>query len=231
MDLSPPILIAHPEGQNHDRIDAEMGTEGLSSDGNTADPAASTVFRADTSELGVEVMDVRPDQSDGEVDESLGNHPHESASAEPGTGAVGGETPTPQPDGSVMVGTTPAPPLAEGANLVRVTSHGSSIDSEAGMEIVLPANIASGTRTRGDWRVTELPGTSPRRTINVPPPPPPPRPESPSPPDEHDEELQDDEEDPWWTDLVEDTSTPNPEELKEIEQAGPEISALDRKWR
>jgi len=213
MDLHPPVLITHPEGQNHDRIDAEVETGGLSSGRNASDPVASTSARENTSEADTEVMDTAPDQSQSGVDGSGGDPPRESAAGELGTEAVGVLAPPPQPNVSVMVGTIPAPPPPESEDLVRVTSNGSSIDSATGMYIVPPVRTG---------------GTAPRRTINVPPPPPPPE----SPPDpegEQDEELQDDEEDPWWADLVEDTSAPDEEELKEIEQVGPEISALDRK--
>ena len=229
MDLNQPVIRTPPEGQNHDRIQADLGTRGLSSGGNAPNLAAPNLSRATTSDVGVEVMDIRPDQSQGDVDESGRNYSQESGSGEPETGAAGGVPRTPQPDASVMVEIIPTPPPPEGENLVRVTSHGSSIDSSAGIDIAPPPPIGQVIIPGATSRRPELDVIPRRRTINVPPPPPPPPPESPNPADEHDEDLQDDEEDPWWTDLVEDTTAPDEEELKEIEQAGPEISALDRK--
>lgn len=207
MDLHPSVLVTHPEGQNHDRINAEMGTSGPPSGGNASDLVASTSSGENTSDVDAEVMDTAPDQAQRGVHGGDGNPSPEPASGE----AV---TPPPQPNVSVTVWTVPAPPPPEGANLVRVLSNGSSIDSAASIAIVPPVRFG---------------GAAPRRSINVPPPPPPPE----SPPDPeggHDEDLQDEEEeDPWWAELAEDTSAPDEEELKEIEQAGPEISALDRK--
>lgn len=214
MDLHPPIVIAYPEGQNHDRIDAEMEDDGSFPSINVTDPVTSTSSREFTSEADMEVIDTAQDQPQRGVEGSGGNPPQESASGELGTDFWRGLTPPPHPNVSVMVGTNTPPPRRGSENLVRVTSNGSSIDSGAGMDIVPP--VRSG-------------GTGPQSIINVPPPPPPPPDSIQDPEGEHDDELQDDEEDPWWADLKEDTSVPNEEELKEIEQGSPEISALDRK--
>jgi len=207
MDLHPPVFVTHPEGQNHDRIDADMGTSGPPSGGIASDPVAATSSRENTSEADAEVMDTAPDQAQRGVDGTDGYPSYEAASGE----AV---TLPPQPNVSVTVWTVPAPPPPEGENLVRVMSNGNSIDSAASIAIVPPVRFG---------------GAAPRRTINVPPPPSPPPESPPDPEGGHDEDLQDEEEeDPWWADLAEDTSAPDAEELKEIEQAGPEISALDR---
>ncbi|KAF2142737.1 uncharacterized protein K452DRAFT_307666 [Aplosporella prunicola CBS 121167] len=97
-----------------------------------------------------------------------------------------------------QTGSTPAPEVNE--NLVRVNSHGSSVDS-------------------GDSRPASLP----------PPPPPAPiaHLDPPSPRGEHEDSSDDDEDDmPRWREIREDTSVPSEDELREIEAAG-EVSALD----
>ncbi len=223
MNLNAPVLSAHMEGQNHDRMDAEMGNNRVSSNGNVSDTVTVFASQTDTSEEDEDDMDTTPDHAQGEVDTSSGSLPRAFSLNRAVLAPV--SVTSEGPDGIVTIEPTSSLPIPETENLVRVTSNGSGIDSNDGMEIVQPATAGLDTASFGNLGNTDSTEMPPQGTgTEAPPADSPPDPEG-----EHDEDLLDDEEDPWWTDLVEDTSVPNEEELKEIEQAGPEISALDCK--
>lgn len=233
MDLGPAATAARPDGQNHDRIDTEM-RDGYSA--GVEHPSGSTgptVSRTEVPEGEPERMDMTPDDAQEAVDRIGSDSQHMSEPAPAATSPDGAFASSGGPNGTIPgdegPGTPVAPPAAVTEDLVRITSNGSSIGSSSGMDVVPPAPDGSAIPPPEASGIPPIP-VPPQGPLLTPPPPPPPIADgSPEVEVEQGEESSDDEEDPWWTDLVEDTSTPNAEEVKEIEAAGPEMSALDCK--
>ncbi|KAI9872012.1 MAG: hypothetical protein M1830_002160, partial [Pleopsidium flavum] len=221
MEHNVPVTSAHMEGQNHDRIDADMGNNQLSSSGNVSETITRLTSQTDGSEEDADDMDTTPDRTQGEDDTASGSLPRAYSLRRGALAAVG--VTSDGHDRTVAIERTSGAQASESEDLVRVTSNGSTTDSNDGMEIVQPSTVGLDTAPPGNPEnigPTEAPSQGAGTEA----------PQADSPPDpegERGEELVDDEEDPWWTDLVEDNSVPSEEELKDIEQKGPEISALD----
>ncbi len=224
MDLNHHVVTNRPEGQNHDRIDAEMEDSGPSSSVQESEVVGTTNALTNSHEAAADEMDITPDAVHGEV-ERRGQSPlAASASNEPVSTAAGVDIATSQTNGTAVVEDSVSGPAADTEDLVRDASDSSSTTGGqpspfAPLDV---QEILAGITT--EVGVVAAPGLG---DVVVPPPPPPANP--PDPERDDDEETPGDEEDPWWTELVEDPSGPDEEELKEIEQAGAEISALDRK--
>lgn len=222
MDLNAPVISEHLEGQNHDRIDAEMENSGPSTHENASNTATASAPHTNPSAEDVETMDITHDNTERQIDTNSGNLPLSSPTSASAT------------SNDIVVGVGPngevtSTPYSEwlsqqNESLVRITSGGSTIDSNGDMDIVQPATTEVDPASAGILGST-VTGELPPQAV----PQPPPADNPPIAEGEREENLMDDEEDPWWTDLVEDNSGPDEDELKAIEQAGLETSALDCK--
>lgn len=220
MDLSNSTTLPQPDGQDHDRTDSQMENTEFTSNGHIVElsPTDNSVTGASTRQQdeGPEVMDTTPDSQE-----------------EPSTNGVGTiEEVTPAP---IPVVGTDAP---ESDHVPLQVSNNESTEDP-----VVPVVEESRPQTDGGLVRAQSPPSEPTSPgeADMPPPPPPAPPIDIETPqanssntqrdyDDSDTTTSDEEDEPRQIRWEEDRSTPDEEELKEIEENGPEISALDSQY-
>ncbi len=218
MDLSTSTTLPQPEGQNHDISDSQMENTDDIPNGHLVEPSVTEGAEAEDNprqqDEGPEAMDTTPDSQ---------QEPSSNGLAIP---EVDTEAPIPTPTNELNEGDQEPLEASAGGN-AGDTAEPVAEDTRDGVN---GGNVENGSTT------TPPPPPIDPVEADQPPPPPAPvadveQPQADTSANQRDisesDSSSDDEEEPRQIRWEEDLSTPDEEELKEIEEKGPEISALD----
>ncbi|KAI9710444.1 MAG: hypothetical protein M1812_007412 [Candelaria pacifica] len=218
MDLSTSTTLPQPEGQNHDRSDSQMDNTDDYSNGHLVEPlnigSANSEDNARQQDEVPEAMDTTPDSQPEPSSNGIAISEHGTQIPNPTVTSEAGEG-------------RPAPPEESASENATHTAEPNAEDPRQDMD---------GANTENGTNATPPPPPLDPEESGVPPPPPAPlvdveQPQADTSTNQRDfsgsDTSSEEGEEPRQIRWEEDLSTPDEEELKEIEEKGPEISALD----